>query len=289
MVGSPGFEPGSREPKAYRVQVDWEAFKTYLLKTHTRENALNLYRYARKYYRFLFSPAEIHLFSQGKQRMIMAALSNLSKFLGRYEAWRTAVRSAGLRWNSGVNDFIIERIKCDLNQIISWVRDVKRAAPNLAVFVNFTALSGLRFIESINSYNLIREMASAGRLNEYYDKEKCVLNHYKFGFFMRKSKRVYITFMEPEIVLEITKSMSLSKWKIIRTLQRRGLKIRFKNLRKLWATFMTKYLTPAEIDFLQGRATASIFMKHYFSPTMMINNLKDRVLRGISEIRGMLT
>ena len=41
-------------------------------------------------------------------------------------------------------------------------------------------------------------MAPAGGLNEYYDEEKCVLNHYKFGFFMKKGKRVYITFMEPD-------------------------------------------------------------------------------------------
>ena len=67
------------------------------------------------------------------------------------------------------------------------------------------------------------------------------------------------------IVLEITKVMSLSKWKIIRTLQRRGLKIRFKNLRKLWATFMTKWLNPAEIDFLQGGVSAGVFMRHYFN------------------------
>ena len=50
---------------------------------------------------------------------------------------------------------------------------------------------------------------------------------------------------------------------------------------------MTKYLNPAEIDFLQGRVSASVFMRNYFNPAL-IEDLKERVFKGISELENKL-
>ena len=46
---------------------------------------------------------------------------------------------------------------------------------------------------------------------------------------------------------------------------------------------MTKFLNPAEIDFLQGRIGASVFMRNYFNPAL-IENLQDRTFKGIYEL-----
>jgi hypothetical protein len=50
------------------------------------------------------------------------------------------------------------------------------------------------------------------------------------------------------------------------------------------ARFMTKFLNPAEIDFLQGRVSASVFIKNYFNP-ILIGDLEKRVFKGIAELQ----
>ena len=63
--------------------------------------------------------------------------------------------------------------------------------------------------------------------------------------------------------------------------------MRFSDIREYYATFMTKFLNPAEIDFLQDRVSTSVFMKNYFNP-VLIKNLRQRVFRGISEMQETL-
>ena len=53
--------------------------------------------------------------------------------------------------------------------------------------------------------------------------------------------------------------------------------------RAYFATHMTKWLNASEIDFLQGRVSASVFMKHYFNPAIIID-LKERTFKAIDEL-----
>jgi hypothetical protein len=46
---------------------------------------------------------------------------------------------------------------------------------------------------------------------------------------------------------------------------------------------MTRWLNPAEIDFLQGRVSGTVFMRNYFNPAL-ITDLRERVFRGLGEI-----
>ena len=57
-------------------------------------------RYSKKYSDVLIAnnPSKLLMLSKDKQRLVMAALSNLSKFLGNYQQWRESIRNAGLRW-----------------------------------------------------------------------------------------------------------------------------------------------------------------------------------------------
>jgi intergrase/recombinase len=64
--------------------------------------------------------------------------------------------------------------------------------------------------------------------------------------------------------------------------------MRFGDLREYYATVMTKWLTPAEIDFLQGRISGSVFMRHYFNPAL-ITDLRERVFKGLKEIESRIS
>lgn len=46
---------------------------------------------------------------------------------------------------------------------------------------------------------------------------------------------------------------------------------------------MTKLLNPAEIDYLQRRVNANVFMRNYFNPAL-IEDLKERDFKGIFEL-----
>ena len=58
---------------------------------------------------------------------------------------------------------------------------------------------------------------------------------------------------------------------------------RLKDLREYYATYMLNHgLLREEIDLIQGRIGKSLFMKHYFNPT--IKDLKARTLRATEEM-----
>ena len=86
------------------------------------------------------------------------------------------------------------------------------------------------------------------------------------------------------MVDEIRGSQKLTKSMVYCRLKKQGFKLRFSDIREYYATFMTKVLNPAEIDFLQGRVSTSVFMKNYFNPAL-INDLRQRVFQGINEIQ----
>jgi len=64
---------------------------------------------------------------------------------------------------------------------------------------------------------------------------------------------------------------------------KKKLPLRFGDIREYWATYMTRHLKEAEIDFLQGRISSSIFMRNYFNPAL-ISDLKQRTFKGITEL-----
>ena len=66
--------------------------------------------------------------------------------------------------------------------------------------------------------------------------------------------------------------------------RKKGLKVRYSDIRETHGTLLTKYLKDNEIDFLHGRVTSSVFMKNYFNPSL-ISDLKTRVFQATSEIQ----
>ena len=219
----------------------------------------------------------------------MLALSALSKFTGCHDQFTQLIKAYGLKWSVNNDDVIIARLikysggkgNETINELFNWVKMVKREIPDFATFMDFTVSTGLRLGEAINSYRLIVELSEQGKLCEYYNAERCVLEHFRFkSLFIRRTKKAFMSFASNELIERIRLSGFKPTNDIIRRrMQRRKLKLCFPDLRELWASRGVKYLGQPEIDFLQGRVSATVFMRNYFNPTW-ISDLKKRTLKN---------
>ena len=254
------------------ISVNWEDFRKWLEKNFSYNYAKNSFNYSKRFCHVLFSGDGSILLgiSEGLKRTVMASLSNLSKFLGIHEYWKRIVRNYGLKWSYGkAEDYLISRMVHTENngEVLEWVKQVKAKIPQLSVFMDFMVFSGLRLREAVNSWNLIIDLAREGRLREYYNVEAEALEHYRFkGLFMRRSKKVFVSFIPKRLIEEISRQEKLTLHQISNWVRRdKKLKSRFPELREYYATVMTKWLNPAEIDFLQGRISGSVFMRNYLT------------------------
>jgi len=60
--------------------------------------------------------------------------------------------------------------------------------------MDFMVVTGLRYSEATESYDLIIDLAEEGKLSEYFNAEKQILEHYKFKeVFIKKSKKVFVS------------------------------------------------------------------------------------------------
>jgi len=227
--------------------------------------------------------------SPGKKRLVMSSLSALAKYLGVYEDWKHLIRQYQLKWSGkSKDDIVISRLTKVKNpdEVFNWIKNVKDAKPDLAVFMDFMAITGMRYVEAVESYNLIIKLAREHKLNEYYDSEREVLEHYKFReVFLRKAKKVFVSFVPKELVHKIAEGQTLNKHGIQTAVKRRGLPLRFGDIRELHGTLLSRYLSESEIDFLHGRISGSVFMTNYFN-IAWITDLKERVFKGIAEIQN---
>jgi intergrase/recombinase len=158
--------------------------------------------------------------------------------------------------------------------------------PEPSDFVDFMAITGLRLVEAVNSYNLIIKLNAQSRFNEYYNVESEVLEHFRFKeTFFRHSKKAFISFVPATIIQRISGNKPLTSVVAIQNMVRKkGLKLKFSDIRETHGTLATKHLKDNEIDFLHGRVNSSVFMKNYFNPSL-IEDLRTRAYRVINEIK----
>jgi intergrase/recombinase len=245
--------------------------------------------YAKRYAHCLFDKDfnEFLTLNVEKRNHVMKALSCLSKFLGMHDEFLTLVKKYGLKWSVRSDDLLIKRFTkaVNLDVVFQWVREVKNANPDFADFMDFIVYSGLRFSEAIESYNLIVKLNREGKLSEYYDAEREILEHFKFkNIFLRRSKKAFITFMPRKVVERIAEHGKPLNLYGVQTRVRRHHGLRFGDIREVHGTLLVKYLREVEIDFLHGRISTTVFMRNYFNPAW-ISDLKDRVFKAIDEIR----
>jgi intergrase/recombinase len=224
-----------------------------------------------------------------KRPNILKALSALAKFTGCYEDWKLLLKNYGLSWvGRNGSDIFIERISQEggPDVIWNWVKLVKEARPELVDLLDLMAVSGLRFVEGINSNNLIIKLNDEDKLGSYWKPESTTLEHFRFKeIFIRNTKKAFVSFVPENLVNDICDSSKLlTTDQVKKLIQKRGLPLRFGDIREAHGTFMTKFLKESEINFLHGRVTSSVFMSNYFNPSL-IADLKARVFQGIVEIQ----
>ena len=250
-------------------------------------------RYAKQYSPCLFKRdlSILHGLGESKRNHILCALSNLSKFLGCYEEFRALVKSYGLKWKSVKPELLmlsrIVRVE-ENGLILEWAESVKRRVPSLSLFLDFCFLTGLRAKEAIASWNMVRLLGEKNQLSIYFNPNTSCLEHFRFPeIFFRRCKKAFISFLPGDnCISEIIREGERVSWPLIHNrISKKGLPLRFGDIREFWANYMLKWLTPAEIDFLQGRVSGSIFMRHYFNPAL-IYDLRERVFKGLNEIQA---
>jgi intergrase/recombinase len=261
-----------------------------LVKSCSESTIKDRVRYAKKYKDCLLNRdfRELNTFSDSKRSHVLKALSGLAKFLGMYEEFKSLVKAYGLKWKSGnADDLIISRLTkaAENRDVIKWISSVKAKLPKLCCFMDFVLVSGLRCEESIKAYNLIIDLADKGRLSEYYNAETEALEHFRFKkLFIRRTKKAFISFIPKTFIEKVTKQKKLTRFQIDNWIRRDNkLRSRFGDIREYYATYMTRYLKQPEIDFLQGRVSANVFMRNYFNPAL-ISDLKERTFKAIADL-----
>ena len=213
-------------------QIDWEAYRQWLENQFSPGHAKDVYNYSRKYAHCLLDRDLSELLMIQKTKRTNKALANLSKFVGMHDEFLKMMHKHDLEWGGKSNEeLVIERLTKvqDPNEVFEWIKQVKRARSDLSDFMGFMAITGLRLVEAIESYNLIIKLAKEGKLNEYYNEEKEALEHFRFKeIFLRKSKKAFVSFIPKELIEK-----------------------------------------QPEIDFIHGRVTTNIFMANYFNPALI--------------------
>jgi hypothetical protein len=282
--------PGCRLGKPSKAAISWTDFWKWVQNGHKPKLAGEIKRYAMKYSHCLVERnlSELLRLSDGLRPHVLKALSNLAKFLGEYETFRELVKSYGLRWRGkSSDDLVIDRLTKVKNSddVFQWVRSVKRLRPDLAVFCDFASVTGLRYVKAIESYNLIVRLTKEKRLDEYYSHEKEALEHFRFReTFIRRNKKAFLSFVPKEIVERISRCQPLGTANSTQNkVKKKRLPLRFGDIRECHGTVLTRHLNPAEVDFLHGRVSATVFMQNYFNPSL-ISDLKERTFKVIEEI-----
>jgi len=254
------------------------------------EHSRNTVAYAKKYHNCLADHdfSEIRDLKDTVRPNALKALSCLAKYLGVYADFKLLMKNYSLKWSGRkAEDLIIDRITKIRNpdEVFERIRSVKSVRPCLSVFVDFMAVTGLRLVEAVNSYNLIIKLNREDRLSDYYNAEREVLEHFRFKeIFFRHSKKAFISFVPEKMVHRISSAKPLASVVAVQNLVRKkDLKLRFSDIRETHGTLSIKYLKDNEIDFLHGRITSNVFMKNYFNPSL-ISDLKARAFKIVKEI-----
>jgi len=258
-------------PPPRQGSINWDEFKQFLASRYSSATAKDRLRYALRFHNLLMEGdlSPLHQLSPHVRGHALRSLAVLSRFLGLYGYFKSLVKHYGLTWSEEKRDRLIVRRLEDEEDVISWVREACEKAPRIKGVVKLAFVTGLRRGEAIESHNLI--------IRGLYGEDE-TLEHYRFPhIFLRRTKKAYVSFVPRELLDEIKTCKPVTAYIVWNWLKRKGLPMRFQSLRRFWATYMLRYLSPTEVDFLQGRAS-SLLLTHYFTPSM--EELKNRALKG---------
>jgi intergrase/recombinase len=273
---------GGRGLDWFRTQalqdVDWSKYREYLSKLYGKEYTSILYNYALRFNDCLDNPSKISSLPISIKSNVLKAMIALSKYLGKYEDFTKDFKSHGVKWSQpdSFNAFL-NIVNNNYDNLKVWYRKALSVlADNEKLYLKF-ALLGLRRTESIKAFNQIIDLAKNGKLDEYYNRDLKILEHYKFKWSLRNTKNCFITIISEELITEISNSKPISYATLRKHLARNKLTIMIKLLRVYYATFLNKNGIQSEtIDILQGRVSKSVFARHYLKESL--STLSSQIL-----------
>jgi len=140
--------------------IDWDTYQGYLEQQYAHRIARERFNYGKRYADCLLSGnfSKLKTLSDDKRAHVLKALSCLAKYLGIYQQFKALVKDYDLKWGGrSSDDVLIDRLTKveDPGEVYEWIREVKKARSELSDFLEFMAITGLRFTEAIKSWNLI--------------------------------------------------------------------------------------------------------------------------------------
>jgi hypothetical protein len=230
--------------------------------------------------------------SDNRRLNALKAMVCLSKYLGCYEAYRNKLKNLGIKWanpDTAFNGFLsIFNHKHDTLSL--WIREVQPLLyDDERLFLRFLAVTGLRKIEAIASFNMIIELNARGKLGEYYNEDSSTLEHFKFGrLFLRGTKNAFISIVPKAMIPEIANSQPVTYDAIHCRLMRRRIPLRLKELRSYHNSYLRKNGIISElVDVLAGRVPKSVFCRHYLG--MDMKTFSSQVLAITEKLEKALT
>jgi len=260
-----------RHVKASKVNDDdfWIEFNNYLLKSVSIDTARYRLSCAKKYSHVLLEENATDLLNLSNEKRIhvMKSLSNLAKFLGIYDKWKSTINRYQLKWSNenGVDTFHkILNDKNDYNTMLEWVKQTYQNLPTrYGNLLLFNTLTGLRPAEACESIKMIGYGSE-----EYFNRYRMILEHFRFPeVFIRKTKNAYISIVTDKILSVAKEVKEISYPSVKLAIKRRGMEMHLNYCRKIFATYLRNHGIEQEvIDLLQGRIPKSIFVRHYYKP-----------------------
>ncbi|MCW4025572.1 MAG: integrase [Candidatus Bathyarchaeota archaeon] len=286
MVGLPGFEPGSIEPKS----LIWSDFKKYVEAKYAKSYSYTILEYSAKYHSYLKDVNKIQLAKPTVRNNIINALTALSRYIGTYDSFKKDMELHGIKRYKPDPIATFTRIFSSNahNGLAEWYNSAMAVLnDNEKLYLRFMHLSGLRAMEGINSFNLIAEMGSK-YTTEYYNENTKFLEHFRFPkLFLRNSKNCYVSCVPKQLLDDISHSSNISYIAIDKRLNRANLPMKIKKLRSYYATEMRKLgLLSEQIDLMEGRIGKSIFLMHYFKENPQL--LSDKIIELLPAIEKSL-
>jgi hypothetical protein len=286
MVGLPGFEPESIEPKS----LNWSSFKLYLASKYAKGYAVSIFEHSKKYYSYLNDVNQIQLSKPTVRNNIINALIALSRYQGTYDSFKSQMQSHGIKRYKPDPIAAFTRIfsSNEHTGLGEWYNQAMAVLyPNEKLWLRFMLLSGVRAMEGINSFNLIVELGSKYQ-TEYYNESTKFLEHFRYPkLFLRNSKNCYVSCVPKGLLDEISQSNKVSYIAIDKRLNKANLPMRIKPLRSYYATEMRKLgLLSEQIDLIEGRIGKTIFLMHYFKENPKA--LSDKILEVLPNLEKVL-
>jgi intergrase/recombinase len=286
VVGLPGFEPESIEPKSAKA-INWQDFKQYVDNKYAKSYATSILEHSKKNYSFLKNVNGILSIKPTARNNTINALTALSRFLGTYDIFMTDLKRHGIRrYKPDAIQSFTRIFNCEAHKGLGeWYRQVIALVnENEKLYIEFMLLSGVRAMEGIKSFNLIVELGTRYS-QEYYNEKTQFLEHFRFPtLFLRSSKNLYVSSVPKVLLDNISRASAVSYNAIDKKLNKANMSRRIKQLRSYYATTMRENgLLSEQIDLIQGRVGKSIFLHHYFKADPI--TLSKKILELLTTIQ----